>query len=74
LNPVKAFAGSFGGKTLYENPAYITPNAARSAEKRKHQGEYRQKINSRKRRERHASKHKLDPEEFAGIWNAQLDA
>ena len=70
LNPVKAFAGSFGGKTLYENPAYVTPNATRSAEKRKRQDEYRTKLKTRKRRERHAAQHKLDPEEFAGIWDA----
>jgi hypothetical protein len=26
LNPVKIFAGSFQGVTLYENPAYVSPN------------------------------------------------
>ena len=27
LNPIKVFDGSFGGRTLYENPRYVTPNA-----------------------------------------------
>jgi hypothetical protein len=27
LNPVRIFDGSFGGRTLYENPAYVSPNA-----------------------------------------------
>lgn len=27
MNPVKIFAGSFGGATLYENPVYASPNA-----------------------------------------------
>ena len=31
LNPVKMFAGSFQGMTLYENPAYVSPNTVRMA-------------------------------------------
>ena len=27
LNPIKIFDGSFGGRTLYENPSYVSPNA-----------------------------------------------
>lgn len=27
LNPIKIFEGSFGGPTLYDNPAYVSPNA-----------------------------------------------
>ncbi|KAI8866890.1 Brix-domain-containing protein [Ramicandelaber brevisporus] len=30
LNPIKIFAGSFGGPTLYENQAYVSPNAVRA--------------------------------------------
>ncbi len=30
LTPIRIFAGSFGGATLYMNPAYISPNAVRS--------------------------------------------
>ena len=26
LQPIKIFAGSFGGAVLYENPAYVSPN------------------------------------------------
>lgn len=35
LNPIRVFAGSFGGPTLYNNAAYVSPNAVRSARKRK---------------------------------------
>lgn len=35
LNPIRVFAGSFGGPTLYNNAAYVSPNAVRSAKKRK---------------------------------------
>lgn len=27
LNPIKIFEGAFGGRTLYENPKYVSPNA-----------------------------------------------
>ena len=30
LQPIKIFAGSFGGPVLYENPAYVSPNKARA--------------------------------------------
>ncbi|CAM9364046.1 unnamed protein product [Ectocarpus sp. 12 AP-2014] len=35
LNPIRVFAGSFGGPTLYNNAAYVSPNDVRSARKRK---------------------------------------
>lgn len=35
LNPIRVFAGSFGGPTLYNNAAYVSPNDVRSAKKRK---------------------------------------
>ena len=30
LNPIKMFAGSFGGPVVYENTAYVSPNAVRA--------------------------------------------
>ena len=29
LNPIKMFAGSFGGPVIYENPGYVSPNTVR---------------------------------------------
>jgi ribosome biogenesis protein BRX1 len=29
LNPIRMFAGSFGGPTLWQNVSYISPNEAR---------------------------------------------
>lgn len=34
LDPIRVFAGSFGGPTLYNNGAYVSPNVVRSAKKR----------------------------------------
>lgn len=53
LNPIKIFEGSFGGKTLFENPAYISPNAVRSAVKKKQAGKYKTKIGSKERHKAH---------------------
>ena len=33
LNPIRIFAGSFGGPTLYTNPKYMSPNAVRAEAK-----------------------------------------
>ena len=51
---LQVFAGSFGGKVLYENPEYINPNAVRSYEKRKAAGVYER----RKSKEQAAKDHK----------------
>ena len=29
LNPIKIFAGSFGGPVIYDNPTFVSPNAVR---------------------------------------------
>lgn len=35
LNPIRVFACSFGGPTLYQNGEYVSPNTARSARKKR---------------------------------------
>ena len=39
LVPIKFFGGAFGGATLYDNGAFISPNVARSEVKRKRKGD-----------------------------------
>lgn len=34
LIPIRIFSGSLGGATLYQNPAFVTPNQERSNMKR----------------------------------------
>ena len=34
LNPIRIFAGSFGGPTLYQNPQFLSPNFVRAERKR----------------------------------------
>lgn len=35
LIPIRIFAGALGGATLYQNPAYVSPNEERSALKKR---------------------------------------
>ncbi|KAG6689358.1 hypothetical protein I3842_11G170400 [Carya illinoinensis] len=68
LNPIKIFAGSFGGPTLYENPFYISPNQIRALEKRKKAGKYAKKVKAKTRRKMHELSNPLEPDEFAEMW------
>lgn len=40
LNPVKIFAGSFGGETLWDNPVYVSPAKYRQLLNKKAAGKY----------------------------------
>ncbi|PNH10674.1 Ribosome biogenesis protein BRX1 [Tetrabaena socialis] len=59
LNPIKIFSGSFGGPTIYDNPSYTSPNAVRSALKRKAAGKYDGKVVQRDRRTEHKANNPL---------------
>lgn len=66
LDPIKMFAGSFGGPVIYENTAYVSPNAIRSMLKRQRQGKYASKVASRQQRKEHVAAHPLPVDELAG--------
>ncbi|KAL6205689.1 PREDICTED: ribosome biogenesis protein BRX1 [Fragaria vesca subsp. vesca] len=68
LNPIKIFAGSFGGPTLYENPFYISPNQIRSMQKKKKAGTFVKKVKAKTRRKMHELENPLEQDEFADLW------
>eukprot|EP00850_Spirogloea_muscicola_P006164 SM000029S10459 [mRNA] locus=s29:275290:277577:- [translate_table: standard] len=68
LNPIKIFSGSFGGVTLYDNPAYISPNTVRSRAKRAKAGKYVGKVKAKQRRKQHLQANAPVPDEMADIW------
>lgn len=53
LQPIRVFEGSFGGRTLYENPDYVSPNAVRAMLKRRAAGKYAAKVAARGKRRAH---------------------
>ncbi|CAM6108815.1 unnamed protein product [Calypogeia fissa] len=71
LNPIKIFSGSFGGQTLYENPFYVSPNLARSLEKKKKAGKYVKKVKAKQRRREHMGANQLEPDELANVWDEE---
>ena len=57
LQPIKIFAGSFGGRVLYDNPAYVSPNAVRAALKRRDAGAYAARVAAQAKRRAHVAAH-----------------
>lgn len=53
FNPIVALAGSFGGRVLYENPAYVSPNAIRATLKARHGTKYASKVAGKEKRKQH---------------------
>mmetsp|Transcript_38055 Transcript_38055/g.84738 ORF Transcript_38055/g.84738 Transcript_38055/m.84738 type:complete len:303 (-) Transcript_38055:516-1424(-) len=68
LNPIKVFEGSFGGPTLYDNPAYVSPNAIRAAAKRAAGGKYKMKVQQKEKRKDHVSANPLPRDELEDVF------
>ncbi|BFY99579.1 hypothetical protein BsWGS_02619 [Bradybaena similaris] len=47
LNPIRIFAGSFGGATLYQNPHYVSPNEFRRTLRRSQASKYNSRVEAR---------------------------
>lgn len=70
LNPIKIFEGSFGGKTLYDNPEYISPNAVRSAMKKKQAGKYKSKVQTRHEHKAHVAANPMHRDDVEEVFRA----
>ncbi|KAI8465618.1 MAG: Brix domain-containing protein [Monoraphidium minutum] len=53
LQPIRIFDGSFRGATLYENPAFVSPNVVRRMIKQRAAGKYNSKVAARGKRRQH---------------------
>lgn len=70
LNPIKIFEGSFGGKGLYDNPGYTSPNAVRALLKRQSAGKYTNKVAAKERRKGHLAQHPMPRDELEDVFKA----
>ncbi|KAK9841689.1 hypothetical protein WJX74_010165 [Apatococcus lobatus] len=70
MDPIKMFAGSFGGPVLYDNPAYVSPNRIRAMLKQKKMARYGSKVQSRSQRRTHVAENPLPQDEFANVFKA----
>ena len=66
LQPIKIFQGAFGGPTLYEDPAYVSPNIQRREQKKQDMGKYARKVQKKAERKAHARMNALKPDELDG--------
>ena len=71
LDPIRIFAGSFGGQTLYQNPHFVSPNAIRSQLAKDKGGFYQnrkdQEVKRKQRKEKVQKSMKEDP--LQGVFN-----
>lgn len=68
LAPIKCFSGGFQGATLWENPAYISPNEIRRALKKREGGKTMNKIIQKSKREKHVAKNKIRHDPLTKIF------
>lgn len=68
LNPIKVFAGSFGGATLYANGVYVSPNAVRAEERRNEGTKYASKVQEKSARKKHVAANPPLRGEFDGMF------
>ncbi|KAL4452775.1 hypothetical protein ABPG75_008437 [Micractinium tetrahymenae] len=68
LQPIKMFAGSFGGPVIYENAEYVSPNTIRSMLKRQQQGKYVAKVQSRQERKQHVAANPLPKDVLGDVF------
>jgi len=73
FNPIKMLAGSFGGPVMYDNPAFVSPNAVRAAIKRKAQGKYGSKVDSRQQRKNHLAANQVPKNELGDVFAEAAD-
>lgn len=68
LQPIKVFAGSFGGRVLYDNDAFVSPGAVRSALKKRAAGGYAARVAAQSRRRAHVAAHPAVRGELADVF------
>lgn len=68
MEPVRIFAGSMGGPTLWTNPSYVSPNALRHELAVAKAGKYASRVAAKEAREERAEELVLPPDQFADLF------
>jgi ribosome biogenesis protein BRX1 len=68
LNPIKIFAGSFGGAMLWENSAYVSPNISRKELLKRKSVKYSGKVASKTERKQYEAENRLPQDELADTF------
>lgn len=70
FNPIVVLEGGFGGRVLYENPTYVSPNALRAALKSKHGSKYATKVKGKDKRKAHKAANVVPKNPLADVFRA----
>jgi ribosome biogenesis protein BRX1 len=70
MTPIKCFASSFAGATLWENDSYISPNDVRRAIRMREVAKTRGKASQKAKRERHIAKNRIAPDPLASVFRS----
>jgi ribosome biogenesis protein BRX1 len=68
LRPIKIFEGSFGGRVLYDNPEFVSPNVVRRLMKQQKAGKYAAKVQQRAKRKAHEEDNVLPVSEVDEVF------
>jgi ribosome biogenesis protein BRX1 len=68
LEPIKLFAGSCGGRVLYDNADFVSPNAVRAALKKKAAGKYGARVAAHAKRKARRAAVPVVEDEMAGVF------
>lgn len=68
LRPIKIFEGSFGGRVLYDNPEFVSPNVVRRLLKQQKAGKYVAKVQQKAKRRAHEEDNVLPVNEVDEVF------
>jgi singapore isolate B (sub-type 7) whole genome shotgun sequence assembly, scaffold_4 len=68
LEVIRIFDDSFTGKTLYENPNYVSPSLSRSGEKKKKTGSYAKRMKALERLQKREEENVLPEDELGDVF------
>lgn len=68
LRPIKIFEGSFGGRVLYDNPEFVSPNVVRRLIKQQKAGKYAAKVQQKAKRRAHEEENVLPVSEVDEVF------
>eukprot|EP00939_MAST-03C_sp_MAST-3C-sp1_P002043 g2043.t1 len=68
MDVVRVFDNSFGGKTLFQNPKFVSPNATRHMEHKRKSRKYQTRLEDREKRRKRVSKTTAPADECDGLF------
>jgi len=71
LNPIRIFAGSFGGATLWENAHYVSPNQQRALLKKRKAGRFAKRVQDKRARTDYIEATQPPKDELADVFTSE---